>query len=137
MQLVLLRTAEELNECSQIIRFGENLNWNARAYVIGRTRYSAKSFAKQYVKPIEKFWLLENVAACLRRESFQPYNTICVSIFGRCAIYAGDLLIQDNHLYGLSVTGSTYSARNMIVPFFNLTYFWCSLNKTLYHMYFK
>lgn len=117
--MVLLRSLESFKECSQPIRIGMNINFNATAYIIGRIQHGGKLLSRQPVS-IEEDSCTKEILRTASANS--TYNLICAKVTARCPVISGDLLIQNRKIYGISLVTTKLGYHQLLIPFSRINF---------------
>lgn len=99
-KLALLSSYEDITKCSSAIRIGSDLKWNALAQVIGRPPHLIRALTRQHVSLVAK----PNLPKGFTIKTLKVESMVCVKSYSRCPVKAGDLLVQDGSLFGISST---------------------------------
>uniref|UniRef100_A0A2A4K883 Peptidase S1 domain-containing protein n=1 Tax=Heliothis virescens TaxID=7102 RepID=A0A2A4K883_HELVI len=98
-RLVLLSSYESIEFCSEVIKIGKNLNWSGKVHILGRPIAVGRTLSLQHANLAGK-----NFGSRRLNKHVDSNSTICVKDIVRCPVRAGDLLLQNDKLFGFSST---------------------------------
>lgn len=97
-RLVLLSSYENIEECSDPIIIGHQLDWDSQVHIIGRPFAHGRALSRQHVSLADK----DFGRAGIRKLKANNNYTIVGKELTRCPVRAGDLMLQDGKLFGLA-----------------------------------
>lgn len=98
-RLVILSSYESIESCSESVDIGIKLDWKQKVHILGRPYTAGRSLSRQHVALAGKDYRSTSINKHLKSNS-----TICVKDVARCPVRAGDLMMQNGHLFGLAST---------------------------------
>lgn len=114
-ELVLLSSYEDKKHCIETIGIGDHFSMRSKVFIIGRSSEFGR-LSRHYVSLADN----EPMNMGHTAKNLNIDSMICVKDMGKCPVKVGDLLVQNNLLFGLAATSIQSSEESKYACFTNL-----------------